>query len=118
MRLRLGEPMNARSFNTANPSNSVRFTSHQLDEDFDLNLAYAGACYLDTEIGMWMSMDPLRGKLPRWSPYNYTYNNPLRFVDPDGKAADDPFGMLNLLFLKMGLGLVTHFALIRQEMVS
>jgi len=98
----LGAPMNERSFNTANPSNSVRYTSHQLDEDFDLDLTYAGARYLDTEIGVWISMDPLRGKFPRWSPYNYTYNNPLRFVDPDGKAADDPFGMLRFAFSQDG----------------
>lgn len=83
-----GEPMQGRSFNTANPSNSIRFTSHQLDEDFDLDITYAGARYLDTEIGVWMSMDPLRGKFPRWSPYNYTMNNPLRFVDPTGMAPD------------------------------
>ena len=36
-----------------------------------------------------MSVDPLAEKYPRWSPYNYTLNNPLKLVDPDGMEAED-----------------------------
>ncbi|MBF0576012.1 hypothetical protein [Dysgonomonas sp. GY617] len=30
-------------------------------------------------------MDPLSEKFYSWSSYVYCYNNPMRFVDPDGK---------------------------------
>ena len=37
----------------------------------------------------WLSVDPLAEKFPSWSPYSFCYNNPLRFIDPDGKESDD-----------------------------
>jgi len=35
------------------------------------------------------SVDPLASKYPGWSAYNYTLNNPLRFIDPDGFDVKD-----------------------------
>lgn len=33
-------------------------------------------------------MDPLAEKYPGWSPYNYTLLNPVKLVDPDGRAPE------------------------------
>ncbi|EKT4510911.1 hypothetical protein AAIP42_002648, partial [Flavobacterium psychrophilum] len=40
--------------------------------------------------GMWMSPDPLSEEFPDYSPYNFCFNNPVKFVDPDGRAAGPP----------------------------
>lgn len=48
-----------------------------------------GARIYDPRLGIFQSVDPLAGTMPSWSPYNFVFNNPLRFVDPLGLAPDD-----------------------------
>ena len=70
---------------------SVRFNrkSREIVELREIDLSDPDAQpYLDTA-GRWFSPDPLSEEFSSWTPYNFAFNNPLKFVDPDGRAPFD-----------------------------
>jgi RHS repeat-associated protein len=78
------------------PWNRVQFGGKERDPETGFGstvapLDYVGARYYQQQLGRFMATDPaleIEKALvdpQRWNRYTYALNNPLRFIDPDGK---------------------------------
>ncbi|MEY8629608.1 RHS repeat domain-containing protein [Bacteroides nordii] len=64
---------------------AYRFGGKELERLMGLNLYDFQARWHDPALGRFMSVDPLCEKYYSISPYAYCMNNPIKYIDPNGK---------------------------------
>ena len=75
---------------TTAPENKYQYNGKELNEELGLNWNDYGARYYDPAIGRFGQIDPLADSFPSWSPYSYTFDNPIGYVDPTEESPCPP----------------------------
>jgi RHS repeat-associated protein len=81
----------AMSISTGQDKQRFKYNNKELDLMHGLNMYDYSARHIDMTNPLFTTMDPLAEKYYSASPYAYCLNNPVRFVDRDGRAPGDIF---------------------------
>ena len=92
------------------------YTFSAKEKDTETGYSYFGSRYYNSDLSIWLSVDPMSDKYPHQSNYVYCSNNPIRLVDPNGedewevnksghiRHVDGSEGMPDKLFVVRGFG--------------
>ncbi|EDO27590.1 predicted protein [Nematostella vectensis] len=80
-------------YNLANANalaQQYKYNGKELQTELGLNFYDYGARNYDAALGRWVNIDPLAEKFNNISPYVYSNNSPIFFVDKDGMEPEPP----------------------------
>lgn len=87
--LPFGETMIEQKNTEVNDDYENRWKFNGKELDTETGLYYYGARYYNPSTSVWLSVDPMADAMPSWNPYNYTKQNPINLIDPDGKMPNE-----------------------------
>ncbi|MGD9493025.1 MAG: RHS repeat domain-containing protein [Bacteroidales bacterium] len=61
-----------------------RYSFSAKEKDDETQYSYFGARYYDSDLSVWLSVDPMSDEHPYQSPYMYCSGNPVMRIDPNG----------------------------------
>ena len=83
-----------RSGSLVDQSNRYRYNGKEEQATFGTPYSDYGARQYSSFNGRWLTVDPLAEKYYSSSPYAFCNNNPVNFVDPDGRRWVNSFGQV------------------------
>lgn len=69
--------------------NQYQYNGKEINEDFGIDWSDYGARWYDASIGRWNGVDPLAEIYINETPFGYTANNPIKYIDPNGMYYTD-----------------------------
>ena len=94
--------------NQRTSSFSSMYTFSAKEKDSETGFSYFGSRYYNSDLSIWLSVDPMADKYPSISPYTYCANNPVKLVDPNGED-------VVILNAPQGAGGYGHMAAVIQD---
>ncbi len=102
-----GAPLEGRNWHASSSLNGFNGKRKESDMYGEGNAYDYGARMYNSRLGRWLAIDPLANKYPDLSPYHFGANNPIYYIDPDGKkiiVADKAQQAVVLEYLRDQLG--------------